>query len=124
MRFGRRPSQLPNDYSSDDNRDDSGPLNYVPYGPKMRTSCLVTAPAWSWQCGSLGGTRIGCDRVQRSHYVDEHLAVVERPPVSGRWITSTGKSTLVADRSRTGVVDLSHGQLVVGRSTLGVLGCI
>jgi hypothetical protein len=35
LRFARRPSQLPDDDSSDDNRDDSGPLNYVPYSPKM-----------------------------------------------------------------------------------------
>jgi hypothetical protein len=28
-----------------------GPLNYVPYSPKMYVSCLVTAPARSWQCG-------------------------------------------------------------------------
>jgi hypothetical protein len=52
--FPRRPSHLPNDDSSDDNRDDSGPVNYVPYSPKMRVSCLVTAPACSWQCGGQG----------------------------------------------------------------------
>jgi len=40
-----RPSQLPNDDSSDDNGDGSGPLNYVPYSPKMHVSCLVTARA-------------------------------------------------------------------------------
>jgi hypothetical protein len=51
MRFGRPPSQLPNDDSSDDNRDESGPLNYFRFGPKMQTSCLVTTPARSWQCG-------------------------------------------------------------------------
>jgi hypothetical protein len=32
--FARRRSQLPNDDSFDDNRDDCGPLNYVPYTPK------------------------------------------------------------------------------------------
>jgi hypothetical protein len=53
--FARWPSQLPNDDSSDDNRDDSGPLNYVPYCPKMQVSCLVTAPACSWQCGVVVG---------------------------------------------------------------------
>jgi hypothetical protein len=42
------------DDNRDDNRDDSGPLNYVPYSPKMHVSCLVTAPACSWQCGGQG----------------------------------------------------------------------
>jgi hypothetical protein len=45
LRFARRPSQSPNDDSADDNRDDSGLLNYVPYSPKMHVSRLVTAPA-------------------------------------------------------------------------------
>jgi hypothetical protein len=54
LRFVRRPSQLPNNDSSDDNRDDSGPLSYVPYSPKMHVSCLITAPACSWQCGGQG----------------------------------------------------------------------
>jgi hypothetical protein len=45
------PPQLPNDDSSDDNRDDSGPLNYAPYSPETHLSCLVTSPARSWQCG-------------------------------------------------------------------------
>jgi hypothetical protein len=49
--FARRPSQLPNDDSFDDNRDDNGTSNYAPYSPKMHLSCLVTAPARSWQCG-------------------------------------------------------------------------
>jgi hypothetical protein len=54
LRFARRASQLPNDDSSDDNRDDSGHLNYVPYSAKMHVSCLVTSPACSWQCGGQG----------------------------------------------------------------------
>jgi hypothetical protein len=49
--FARRPSQLSNDDTSDDNRDDSGPPNYVRYSPKMHVSSLITAPACSWQCG-------------------------------------------------------------------------
>jgi hypothetical protein len=52
--FAPRRSQLRNDDSSDDNRDDTGPLNYVPYGPKMHVSCLVSDPARSWQCGGQG----------------------------------------------------------------------
>jgi hypothetical protein len=52
--FARRPSQLPHDDSCDDNRDDSGTLNYVPHNPKMQVSCLVTAPACCWQCGGPG----------------------------------------------------------------------
>ena len=51
--FARRPPQLPNDDTFDDNRDDSGPLNYAPYGPKMPLSCLVTIPAWSWQSARM-----------------------------------------------------------------------
>jgi hypothetical protein len=47
-------SQLSNDDSFDDNRDDCGPLNYTPYSPKMHLSCLITAPARSWQCGGQG----------------------------------------------------------------------
>jgi hypothetical protein len=43
----------PNDDSADD-RDDSAPLNYVPYSPKMHVSFLVTASASSWQCGGQG----------------------------------------------------------------------
>lgn len=51
--FARRWSQLRNDGSSDDNRDDTGPLNYFPYRPKMHVSCLVSDPARSWQCERL-----------------------------------------------------------------------
>jgi hypothetical protein len=47
-------AQLSNDDSSDDNRDDTGPLNYAPYSPKIHLSCLVMAPACSWQCGGQG----------------------------------------------------------------------
>jgi len=36
--FARRRSQLPNDDSLDDNRDDCGPLNYTPYSLKMALS--------------------------------------------------------------------------------------
>jgi hypothetical protein len=42
-----RSPQLPNDDSSDDNRDDSGPLNYAPYSPKRiyrAWSRLLPAP--------------------------------------------------------------------------------
>lgn len=52
--FARRRSQWPNDDCFDDNRDDCGPLNYTPYSPKMHLSCLVVAPACSWQCGGSG----------------------------------------------------------------------
>jgi hypothetical protein len=44
---------LSNDDSSDD-RDDSGPLNYDRYSPKMHLPCLVTTSARSWQCGGQG----------------------------------------------------------------------
>lgn len=33
------------DDSLDDSRDDTGPLNYGPYSPKVHLSCLVTTPA-------------------------------------------------------------------------------
>jgi hypothetical protein len=36
-------AQLPNDDSSDDNRDDSGPGSYARYSPKTHLSCLITA---------------------------------------------------------------------------------
>jgi hypothetical protein len=42
------------DYSCDDNRDDNGSLNHHRYSPLMHLSCLVTAPARSWQCGGQG----------------------------------------------------------------------
>lgn len=45
--------QLPNYDNADDNRDDSGPVNYARYSPKTHLSCLITAPACSWQCGGL-----------------------------------------------------------------------
>ena len=31
-----------------------GTLNYVPYSPKSPLMCLVTAAAYSWQCGVEG----------------------------------------------------------------------
>jgi hypothetical protein len=37
-----------------DNRDDNYSLNYGNYSPKSPLSCLVTAPARSWQCGGHG----------------------------------------------------------------------
>ena len=52
--FARRPSQLPNDDSSDDNRDDSGPVNNAPYKPKIHLSPLVRAIARSWQYEGSG----------------------------------------------------------------------
>jgi hypothetical protein len=39
------------DDNLDDNRDDNYSLNYGNYSPKSLLSCLVTAPARSWQCG-------------------------------------------------------------------------
>jgi hypothetical protein len=42
------------DDSCDDNRDDSGSLNHHRYSSKMHVSCVVTAPARSWQCGGQG----------------------------------------------------------------------
>ena len=42
------------DDNLDDDRDDNYPLNYVNYSPKSLLSCLVTAPARSWQCGGHG----------------------------------------------------------------------
>jgi hypothetical protein len=52
--FAQQRSQLPNDDSFDDNREDCGPPNYNPYSPNMYLSCLATAPACSWQCGGQG----------------------------------------------------------------------
>ena len=40
--------------SCDDNRDDRGSLNHHRESPQMPLSCLVTAPARSWQCGGQG----------------------------------------------------------------------
>jgi hypothetical protein len=41
-------------WSVDDNRDDNYSLNYGNRSPKSLLSCLVTAPARSWQCGGQG----------------------------------------------------------------------
>jgi hypothetical protein len=101
-----------------------GPSTTSASAPKCRHRAWSPRLPAPGSVGSLSGTRTGRDRVQRSHCVEEQLAVVERRQSAGRWCTDTGKSTFVADDRRTGVVDLSHGQLVVGRSTLGVLGCV
>jgi hypothetical protein len=42
------------DDSSDDNPDDSEPLNYADDSAKRRSLCLVRTPARSWQCGGQG----------------------------------------------------------------------
>jgi hypothetical protein len=41
-------------WSGDDNLDDNYSLNYRNYRPISPLSCLVTAPARSWQCGGQG----------------------------------------------------------------------
>jgi hypothetical protein len=41
-------------WSVDDNLDDNYSLNYGNCSPKSLLSCLVTAPARSWQCGGQG----------------------------------------------------------------------
>ena len=56
------------DDNFDDNRDDSYSLSVDIYSPKSLLSCLVTAPARSWQCGVMGAVssapyppyRLGC----------------------------------------------------------------
>jgi hypothetical protein len=47
------------DENLDDNRDDDYSLNYGNYRPKSLFSCLVTAPARSWQCGDQGSSLVG-----------------------------------------------------------------
>ena len=58
--FAQRPSQLRYDDSFDDNRDDCGTLDYVPYSPKMpycAWSRLLPTP------GSVGSTGSPTSRI-------------------------------------------------------------
>jgi hypothetical protein len=67
-------AELTFDDSCDANRDESGSLNHHRYGLKLHLSCLVTAPARSWQCEgrlpvSCRGTRrcVGTMLSRRCH---------------------------------------------------------
>lgn len=55
---GHRPTTSELFDDSFDNRDDSSPLDDGIYSPKAHLSCLVTAPARSWQCGVCGVSRL------------------------------------------------------------------
>jgi hypothetical protein len=75
--FARLPSQWLNDDSSDDNRDDSGPVNHAPYSPKMHVSCLVTAVA---SIHAQKNRNEVADRVMRRHDGPPALGDLRKPP--------------------------------------------
>jgi hypothetical protein len=69
-----RKREEPFDDSSDDNHDDSEPLNYAGDSAKKHSLCLVTTPARSWQCEANGsllvcGARVGASRIARARQI-------------------------------------------------------
>jgi hypothetical protein len=70
------------DDNLDDNRDDNYSLSYGSYSPKSLISCLVTAPARSWQDGDQGRVTLALRSTERESKPSSAWGDTVRPIVA------------------------------------------